>query len=147
MEEVLAQLVAFAEKDDNIRAMVLQGSYVNENVATDDFTDLDPLFYVKDTDAFTKTEDWKKTFGKPISTFADEDEMHDHLKWYTRLTIYDDGFKIDFGFQSVKLAMYANEMPLYRTYVDKDGIVPEPEVSDESKFYVKKPNESEFLDR
>ncbi len=147
LEIELNRIIEFAKKDDNIRALVLQGSYVNDSVINDDFSDLDPLFYVKDVKKFTENEEWKNYFGNPISGFADEGEIHDGLKWYTRLTIYDDSFKIDFGFQSVKLAKYANEMPLYRIYLDKDGILPKPEVSDDRKFHVTKPTEEEFLDR
>ncbi len=144
---VLEQLIQFAEEDENIRALVLQGSFVNKNVELDDFSDLDPLFFVKDVTPFIEKVDWKNRFGKPISWFHDEGLSHDNQKWYTRLTIYDDGFKIDFGFQSIALGKYANEMPLYRIYVDKDNIIPLPEVSDERKFYVKQPTQEEFLER
>ena len=147
LEKALDDIIAFAKEDDNIRALVLQGSYVNDQVVTDDFTDLDPLFYVRDLTPFTKTDAWKTRFGRPISGFADEDELHDGHKWYTRLTLFDDGFKIDFGFQSVEMAAYANEMPLYRILLDKDGIVPKPDVDDDRKFYVRKPTEAMFLDR
>lgn len=147
LNKELQRIMEFATNDDNIRALVLQGSFVNDNVQTDDFSDLDPLFYVKDTSLFVDSDEWKQYFGKPISGFADEGEAHDGLKWYTRLTIYEDGFKIDFGFQSVELAKYANEMPLYKIYLDKDNILPNPEVTDERKFYIVKPTEEEFLDR
>jgi len=92
-------------------------------------------------------DEWKKEFGNPISGFSDDGDYHDGQRWYTRLTIYDDGFKIDFGFQSVEMAKYANEMPLYRIYLDKDDILPTPDVTDERKFYVKQPTQEEFLDR
>ncbi len=54
---------------------------------------------------------------------------------------------MDFGFASVESAKYANEMELYKVYLDKDNIIPIPAVTDERKFYVKKPTEAEFLDR
>ena len=41
-------------------------------------------------------------------------------------------------------APYANEMELYKVVIDKDGIIPKPEVTDERKFYVKIPTEAEF---
>jgi len=143
----LEKIIDFARNSDNIRAVVFQGSYVNPNVTLDEFSDLDPLFYVRNVEEFVENDVWKRCFGNPISEFNDEGESYEGEKWYTRLTIFSDGFKIDFGFQSTKLAKYANEMPLYKVYLDKDGIVPKPETEDERKFFVVKPSEREFLDR
>lgn len=147
LEEELKKLIKFSEDNDNIRALVLQGSFINENAPLDDFSDLDPLFYVNDLSEFIDKDDWRDYFGKPISQFNDEGGNEEKEKWYTRLTIYSDGFKLDFGFQSVLAAKYANEMSLYKIYVDKDNILPKPEVSDERKFYVKKPSKEEVLER
>lgn len=147
LEQELEKLIEFAKDNENIRALVLQGSFVNDNATIDDFSDLDPLFYVKDLSEFISNDEWKNFFGNPISYFHDEGSVIDNQKWYTRLTLYDDGFKIDFGFVSIKLAKYANEMELYKVYLDKDNVIPKPEVTDERKFYVKKPTEVEFLER
>jgi aminoglycoside 6-adenylyltransferase len=70
--------------------------------------------------------------------------LQEGLNGYTRLTLFKDGFKLDFGFQDIRLAKYANDMPLYRVYVDKDNVIPAPEVIDEQKFYVKAPTQEEF---
>jgi aminoglycoside 6-adenylyltransferase len=146
LKEELDKLIEFANNNENIRAMVLQGSYVNDNAPKDKFSDLDPLFYCEDVNEFIHEFSWRNNFGEVISYFHDEWEMKDNLKGYTRLTIYKDGFKIDFGFQDIKLAKYANDMELYKVYVDKDNIIPSPDVSDESKFYIKKPTNEEFQD-
>jgi len=147
LQNELEKLIEFAKNNDNIRALVLQGSFVNPNAPIDDFSDLDPMFFVRNLDEFITRDEWKKNFGKPISFFHDEGEYLDNHKWYTRLTLYDDGFKLDFGFQLIESAKHANLMPLYKVYLDKDNIIPKPEVTDERKFYVKKPAEEEFLER
>lgn len=144
LDNELEKLIRFANENDNIRGLVLQGSYINENASIDIFSDLDPLFYCNDVTEFTESSEWKNNFGKPISFFHDEWDSKDNHKSYTRLTIYDDGFKSDFGFADIKLAKYANDMPLYKVYVDKDNVIPMPDVVDEQKFYVKKPTEKEF---
>lgn len=146
LDNELERLIQFAKDDDNIRALVLQGSYVNDNAPRDMFSDLDPLFYCADVTAFTKDDSWRSAFGEVIAHFNDSWDTPYDDKAHTRLTIYKDGFKIDFGFQNVKLAKYANDMELYKVYLDKDGIVPKPSVSDERRFYVKKPTESEYQD-
>lgn len=140
----LKKVIQFAEENDNIRGLVLQGSYVNDNAKKDIFSDLDPLFYVRDVNEFIHDSSWKSYFGEVISEWGDGWKMKDGLTGYTRLTIYRDGFKIDFGFQDIKLAKYANDMELYKVYVDKDDIIPTPEVTDERKFYDKKPTNEEF---
>ncbi len=147
LQSELNKLITFAKKDDNIRAMVLQGSYINDSVELDQFSDLDPLFYVKDLSKFTEDELWKHQFGTPLSFFNDEGETLNGGMWYTRLVLYSDGFKIDFGFQSTGQAQYANDMNLYKVYVDKDNLVPKPQVKTDCRFHVKKPTETEFLDR
>lgn len=144
LQETLNQLIAFAKADDNIRALVLQGSFVNPNAPIDEFSDLDPLFFVKDLSPFIHHEAWKYHFGDPISFYHDDGAIVGDFKWYTRLVLYRDGLKIDFGFQSIGNAHLANHMPLYKIYLDKDDILPEPEVVDERKFYVTKPDEVTF---
>ena len=146
LDEELMRLIRFAEADDNIRAMVLQGSFVNDNAPKDIFSDLDPLFYCTDVTPFITDDKWRSSFGDVIARFDDEWPAKDGEKAYTRLTLYRDGFKIDFGFQSIKLAQYANDMELYKVYVDKDGIVPKPDVTDERKFYLSPPTEREYQD-
>lgn len=146
LKQELDKLIEFAEMNENIRALVLQGSFVNENAPIDDFSDLDPLFYVRDLSEFIDSSEWKNHFGNPISFYHDEGVIVDNHKWYSRLTLYDDGFKIDFGFKSIETANLANKMPLYKIYLDKDNIIPKPEVIDERKFYIKKPTEKDFLE-
>ncbi len=145
IQTTLEQLIAFAKADENIRALVLQGSFVNPNAPIDEFSDLDPLFFVRDLAPFINNTHWKFQFGDPISFYDDDGAIVGDFKWYTRLTLYRDGFKIDFGFQTIQSAHLANHMPLYQVLLDKDGIIPEPEVSDERKFYVEKPNQSAYL--
>jgi len=144
LDQELQKLIDFANENDSIRGMVLQGSYINKNAPVDVFSDLDPLFYVTDVNEFINEFSWKDQFGEVVSYFHDEWDSKDNLKAYTRLTLFKDGFKLDFGFQDVKLAKYANDMELYKVYVDKDDFIPQPEVTDDSKFYVKKPTEEEF---
>ncbi|XMB85268.1 aminoglycoside 6-adenylyltransferase [Mycoplasmatota bacterium WC44] len=145
LNKMLRDLISFAEENENIRAMVLQGSFVNDSSRKDIFSDLDPRFYVNDVTEFTENDEWKNEFGSVISWFNDGWIEEDNLKSYTRLVLYEDGFKIDFSFTPIELAKYANNMQLYKVIVDKDGVIPKPEVDDERKFYVKKPAERDFI--
>lgn len=144
LDNELQRLIDFANKHKNIRGLVLQGSYINPNAPIDVFSDLDPLFYVVDVNEWIHDLSWKSEFGEVVSEWGDGWDMKDGLNGYTRLTLFKDGFKLDFGFQDIRLAQYAFEMPLYKVYVDKDNIIPAPEVTDERKFYVQMPKEEEF---
>jgi len=144
LDNELQKLIDFAYKHKNIRGLVLQGSYVNPNAPMDIFSDLDPLFYVLDVNDWIHDLSWKNQFGEVVSEWGDSWDIKDGLKGYTRLTLFKDGFKLDFGFQDIRSAEYANDMPLYKVYVDKDNAIPTPEVADERKFYVEKPTQEEF---
>ncbi len=143
LENKLSKLIEFVYKEDNIRALVLQGSYVNPVNRIDEFSDLDPLFYCNDTDLYTKNNEWKNYFGVVISSFSDEWDTH-YKKSYTRLCIYDDYFKYDFGFTHINNAKHANEMGYYKVIIDKDNIIPRCTAIDETRFYIKKPTKEEF---
>jgi len=47
-EQVLKQILDFARYDDNIRAVVLNGSRVNPNIQHDIFCDYDVIYFVRD---------------------------------------------------------------------------------------------------
>ena len=153
INEVLNELINFANSNENIRGFILQGSTVNDNVKEDIFSDLDPLFYVKDTSVFTDNDEWFNTFGKPIAFFKDEFKQYqDKESSFTRLVLYEDSFKIDFGFAPLSHIENANDMSLYKIVIDKDNVIPLPLTKTEERFYVKAPtNEiyqkaiSEFL--
>lgn len=144
IQQAIDQVKEFTHSNEHVRALVFQGSLVMPNPKIDNFTDVDPLFYVDDIDAFIKDESWIEFFGNPIARFSDQggDEKGD--TWYTRLLLLEDGFKMDVSFVDIKHAKYANNMSLYKVIIDKDGIVPKPKVNDESNFYIKKPSQADF---
>lgn len=143
IDKKLQELIEFVHQEDNIRALVLQGSVVNPNVTCDVFSDLDPLFYCVDPTKYTNNDDWKARFGEVISYFSDSWETPRGHTSYTRLTLYKDSFKMDFGFTTIKEAPFANEMPLYQVVIDKDNLIPPCEVTDDRKFYHKQPTSEE----
>lgn len=144
IQQAIDQVKAFTRNNEHIRALVFQGSLVMPNPKIDNFTDVDPLFYVDEIDAFIKDESWIEFFGKPIARFSDQGVDDSGEMWYTRLLLLEDGFKMDISFVDVKYAKYANNMSLYKVIIDKDGIVPEPNVKDESNFYIEKPTQVAF---
>lgn len=52
--EVLTQLLDFANKEDKVRMVILNGSRVNPNVEKDIFCDYDVVFSVTDPDYYLR---------------------------------------------------------------------------------------------
>lgn len=144
LQQAIDQAKQFAKENDHIRALVFQGSLVMPNPKIDAFTDIDPLFYVDDIDAFINDESWIDFFGSPIARFSDEGTETSGAKWYARLLLLKDGFKMDVSFQDIKYAKEAVHMPLYKVIIDKDGKIPTPPVTDESNFYTVPPTKETF---
>ena len=64
--EVLNQVLNFAQNNERVRAVLINGSRVNPNVTKDIFCDYDIAFYVTDPDHFLMDQSWIKHFGDLI---------------------------------------------------------------------------------
>jgi len=148
-------LLEFADKDDCIRAVAMEGSRINKNAPIDIFQDYDITFFVNDMEKYKINDDWLNILGKMvIMQKPDEMPLFPPEEWIgkckklTYLMIFEDGNKID-----LKI-MLISEMELYfklfadslcKIIFDKDNLCPLiPEPSD-IDFHVKKPSE-EFMD-
>lgn len=65
-QEVIHQLISFAENNEMVRAVLLNGSRVNPNVENDIFSDYDVIFVVTDPKYFLNNREWIKNFGNLI---------------------------------------------------------------------------------
>lgn len=141
---VLEEILEFARKDENIRAVVLQGSLANPIDRVDELSDLDPLFYVNDINKFIKNDEWLNKFGTIITRLYDEFISKDNIKSYIRMVIYDDGLKVDFGIVPLELLKDINELMFYKVILDKDGLIEPKKDHTEKKFYPQEPTAPEY---
>lgn len=141
---VLGDIIDYAKKNDNIRAVVLQGSLANPVNRVDELSDLDPLFYVKDVSKLIDNDKWLDKFGRVCTRLYDEFNSGDNIKSYIRMVIYDDGLKVDFGVAPIELIENINDLMFYKILLDKDGLIETNKVSTEANFYVVKPTEEEY---
>ena len=73
-EQQMWQLIlGYAEKNDKIRVVTLEGSRTNVNIPKDDFQDYDITFLVTDMEAFTRDDAWLSVFGNRIMMQKPED--------------------------------------------------------------------------
>lgn len=113
-EATVDQLLAWARRDDNIRAMVLTGSAARGTA--DMLSDLDIELYVTDPAPLLNHNDWYQQFGQVLVVEALENEG-----WNPTRLIYYAGGKIDFTVLATSLLERGVEFDrAFRVLVDKD---------------------------
>ncbi len=142
--KVLDEILEFANNDENIRAVVLQGSLANPIDRVDELSDLDPLLYVKDIKTLSESDKWLDNFGVIITRLYDEFISKDNIKSYIRMVIYEDGLKVDFGLAPIELIKNINDLMFYKVLVDKDGLIQGDKTTTEKNFYPMKPSSTEY---
>ena len=115
---VLERVVAWAQQDNNIRAVVLTGSVGRGDEAFDELSDLDIELYVTDPSVLLETDAWYHQFGEVLVV-----EALENPGWHpTRLVYYADG-KIDFMIAPTGVLAEGvfYDRP-FRVAVDKDSV-------------------------
>ncbi len=126
---VLDRLIAWAQGDPQVRALVLESSRAADPGALDAFSDYDVLLIVSDLDAFVANEDWIAAYGTPMVRFNDSIDVLGFAT-VSRLVLYEDGVKIDYMLWPAALVRrVAGSSTLpdlldwgYRVLLDKDGL-------------------------
>lgn len=116
-QAVLEQVVAWAQSDHNIRALVLTGSIARDPAGADKESDLDVELYVTDPSLLLQDDTWYHQFGEVLVV-----EGLENPGWHpTRLIYYADG-KIDFMIAPATVigSGVEYERPC-RVLLDKDG--------------------------
>jgi aminoglycoside 6-adenylyltransferase len=129
MDNLLHRLVAFAEGDENIRALLLEGSRADPRGTIDEWSDYDVAFVTRSNRPYLLAE-W---FAGFVSQFGDIvlvqtpddpalfDDAHDPLEHYTYLTQYADGLRLDLTFETVAYVRGVTLDSATVVLVDKDG--------------------------
>jgi aminoglycoside 6-adenylyltransferase len=128
-DPVLDRLVAWAQSDARVRALILTSSRTNPAAPVDALSDYDVVLAVADWPAFVADEDWISAFGRPISQFRDTaTEAGQPIAM--RLVLYEDGTKIDYMVCPAALLPAISTLPRlpdnfdvgYRVLLDKDDL-------------------------
>ena len=142
-EQVLKQILDFANNDENIRAVVMNGSRVNPNIEPDIFSDYDVICFVEDIDKYIRDQSWIPYFGDMvIYQFNRHDEEPDEQ--YVFLMQFSDGVRIDLSFASYKMIVPSLEDSLTVVLLDKDGLIPSLPDPSEASYVTPKPNQAEY---
>ena len=150
-KEILEQIMTFAQNDERVRAVTLDGSRVNPSATRDKYSDFDCVFYVKNIQSFTKKDDWLDVFGerlimqKPMDWFSEPYDF-EGIEKFAYLIQFEDGHRLDLTLCDVrKLSEECNKEPR-QILLNKDNFSELVPVETEAHFYIKKPTEKEFLD-
>jgi aminoglycoside 6-adenylyltransferase len=143
--EVLNQLINYAQSNDRVRAVLLNGSRVNSNVKQDIFCDYDIIFVVTEPSYFLQKRDWIQNFGELI--ILQQNTLHDHNEeGYIFLMLFTDGIRIDLSFRDAMSINNYIDDSLTKVLLDKDNFIKELDSPNDSSYFTRKPVQSEYED-
>lgn len=142
MEDKYSYILKLAERDNNIRAVILYGSRVNDDVEPDEYQDYDIFFIVTNVDYFNVSifDNIKLRFVPSENypeLFPDE---------YVCLMLFEDDSRIDLSVCTLKTFLTNHyDGLLMKCLLDKDNIIKESSENNRCTYWVKPIDEMSFL--
>ena len=130
MQDMIDCFVTWAQLRPDVRAGVVLGSWVRNDIPPDNLSDLDLLVIVSDPSVFLSEASWLHKFGEPCLTFIEPTATGNFLE---RRVSFRDGRDIDFSIAPVAKIeqMILQQIPVeiadvfrrgFRILVDKDRL-------------------------
>ena len=145
--ELLDLILHYAKNDENIRAVTMNGSRVNPNIAPDKMQDFDVVYFVVDPAPLRHNLDLPAFFGE-LAILQLPDEMGipepERGEAYAYLMQFADGHRIDLTIQPLAALAEIGEDSLTIVLLDKDGTAPKLPPPSEDSYIPKAPSEQEF---
>jgi aminoglycoside 6-adenylyltransferase len=149
--DVLAALLEFADADDNIRAVLLEGSRANPDGLVDQWSDYDVAFITHSNGPYLVDgwfEEFARQFGRvTVARQPDDpalfDNPHNPDQHYAYLTQFADGLRLDLTFETVVFLATVELDSATKVLRDKDGIIGSHEPSSDD-YLVQAPTAREF---
>lgn len=146
-DEVLNEITHWAEKNEDVRVVVLTGSRADPNAPADVFSDYDIEITVTNPEKFLNNEEWLSFFGEPIAIIEVNDDFT------LRMVLYKDYVRIDFRIYSIADFEQCNlqaELPKhlnngYKILLDKDSLTSNLKPPAYNSYVTTRPSEEEFL--
>jgi aminoglycoside 6-adenylyltransferase len=144
-QQVIDQLLTFAQNNDLIRAVVMNGSRTNPNAPKDLFCDYDVIYYVTNPHPFREDQSWIRYFGDLIILQQNDEVLHDSDTPFF-LMLFSDGVRIDLSFAPLSNLAYLQEDTLTAVLLDKDLHISQLPPASDSGYHTPKPSKKEFVD-
>jgi aminoglycoside 6-adenylyltransferase len=146
-DEMLGLILKFANENESVRAVMMNGSRVNPNVPADPLQDYDVVCFVRDVAEFRRNDRIPKYFGEIMILQVPEEMQHpDNDGTYGYLMQFQDGTRIDLGFDPVSRAREFLSDSLTVILTDKDGALGQVPPPSDLSYLTKAPTEKEFFD-
>jgi aminoglycoside 6-adenylyltransferase len=148
-QEILNLIMTFAHDDDDIRAVVMNGSRANPNARKDIFQDFDIACLVKDLAPYVRNDRIPSHFGEililqePDNMQAPPPEGNGH---YAYLMQFMDGSRIDLSFHSPEKWKSVTDDSLTVVLLDKDNCLGKIPPASDIDYLPKPPTEKQFQD-
>lgn len=148
-KEMFDLILNIASSDENIRAVVLNGSRVNPNVKKDPFQDFDIIYFVREVGPYKGNRPFINQFGKlmimqtpeDMSDPPGEDDGH-----YSYLMQFLDGTRIDLSLYSLENINTRIADSLTIVLLDKDHLISELPAPSDRDYLPQKPTAKLFDD-
>lgn len=148
--EMMDLILRTARADERIRAVILNGSRANPNVARDIFQDYDIVYVVTEMAPFVHNLAWIERFGE-MMILQLPDEMGEHGGCppvsYAYLMQFLDGNRIDLTIYPLTHLHSMARDSLSVLLLDKDGIVEPFPAPHEGDYLPQPPTAQQFFDR
>lgn len=146
--EMLELILNTAKENDLIRAVYMNGSRANPNVAKDNLRDYDIVYVVSEMEWFMNHKDWISVFGEPA--VIQEPDKNDAasggnrniFRRYVWLMLFKDGNRIDLTIELLRDDYWHDSLTVL--LLDKDGILPPSPEAYDTDYHVKKPNKARY---
>ncbi|MBP1964406.1 aminoglycoside 6-adenylyltransferase [Paenibacillus aceris] len=139
--EMLQLIVQFAQENEHIRAVIMNGSRVNPNVPKDIFQDYDIVYVVASLQSFINDRSWIKRFGELIIMQTPDEmgpEASEPFHKFAFLMQFTDGNRIDLTYFAADQVAALGRDSLSVLLLDKDGII-EPFAEPSNRDYLPEP--------
>lgn len=147
--EMLDLIISFAQQDNHIRGLLMNGSRVNPNIKKDIFQDFDIVYLVTDVEPFKDENYILSYFGEIMLMQKPEDKICPPPIGdgrYTYLMQFMDGNRIDMHFINIKNVDELINDSLTKVLLDKDQTIPNVPPPSEKSYLIKKPTAKLYSD-
>ena len=147
--EMLDLIVDTAQRDDRIRAVIMNGSRADPASPRDFFQDFDIVYVVTDVDALKRVPRWIDRFGE-LMILQKPDDMSpppEHQDGrYAYLMQFADGNRIDLTLFPAARAAHLAQDSQTMVLLDKDGILPTFPPPSDLDYLPRPPSAKDFAD-
>lgn len=150
--EMMERILTFAQEDERVRAVWMNGSRANPNAPKDRWQDFDIVYAVTDMPSFLESDSWLDIFGERVMMQSRRDQIDayeggvpDFSGWFIYLMQFADGTRIDLSLVPAENA--AREVLKDKMCVpllDKEGLLPRIPPATDEDYRVPPPSALEF---